>query len=58
MDILDKKVADLSKILEKLRSVSTKGQDLSKSSNETSYGDWKVCCFDSISQFFFFFFLL
>uniref|UniRef100_A0A1J3D4T0 START domain-containing protein n=1 Tax=Noccaea caerulescens TaxID=107243 RepID=A0A1J3D4T0_NOCCA len=42
VDILDKKVADLSKILEKLRSVSTKDQDLSKSSNETSYGDWKV----------------
>uniref|UniRef100_A0A1J3ITC8 START domain-containing protein n=1 Tax=Noccaea caerulescens TaxID=107243 RepID=A0A1J3ITC8_NOCCA len=42
VDILDKKVADLSKILEKLRSVSSKDQDLSKSSNETSYGDWKV----------------
>ncbi|CAA7016139.1 unnamed protein product [Microthlaspi erraticum] len=42
VDILDQKVAGLSTILEKLRSVSTKDQDLSKSSNETSYGDWKV----------------
>ncbi|ESQ48871.1 hypothetical protein EUTSA_v10020420mg [Eutrema salsugineum] len=43
VDILDQRVADLSSILEKLRSVSTKDQEPSKSSNEEgSYGDWKV----------------
>ncbi|CAH2054014.1 unnamed protein product, partial [Thlaspi arvense] len=42
VDVLDQRVADLSSILDKLRSVSTKDQKLSKSSNEASYGDWKV----------------
>ncbi|CAH8348842.1 unnamed protein product [Eruca vesicaria subsp. sativa] len=42
VDILDKRVADLSSILEKLRSVSTEDQDLSRSTNEASSGDWKV----------------
>lgn len=40
MDVLDQRVADLSSILEKLRSASAKDQDLS---NEASTGDWKVC---------------
>jgi uncharacterized small protein (DUF1192 family) len=43
VDILDQRVAALSSTIEKLRSVSTKDQDLSKSSTEASYGDWK--CF-------------
>jgi hypothetical protein len=42
VDILDQRVAALSSTIEKLRSVSTKDQDLSKSSTEASYGDWKV----------------
>jgi uncharacterized small protein (DUF1192 family) len=52
VDILDQRVAALSSTIEKLRSVSTKDQDLSKSSTEASYGDWKVCfSFGSIGQF-------
>lgn len=44
VDILDQKVAGLSSILEKLRSVSTKDQSLSKSTKQASPGgDWKVC---------------
>ncbi|KAL0708093.1 hypothetical protein Bca4012_074519 [Brassica carinata] len=39
VDVLDQRVADLSSILEKLRSASAKDQDLS---NEASTGDWKV----------------
>lgn len=51
VDKLDQRVADLSSTIEKLRSVSTKDQDLSKSSNDASYGDWKVCFFlGSIGQ--------
>ncbi|KAL0717027.1 hypothetical protein Bca4012_066349 [Brassica carinata] len=43
VDMLDQRVSDLSSILEKLRSVSTKDQDLSKSTNQASSGgDWKV----------------
>ncbi|KAG2305838.1 hypothetical protein Bca52824_025586 [Brassica carinata] len=43
VDVLDQRVSDLSSILEKLRSASTKDQDLSQSTNEaTSHGDWKV----------------
>ncbi|XP_023641701.1 uncharacterized protein LOC17893254 isoform X1 [Capsella rubella] len=42
VDILDQRVAALSSAIEKLRSVSAKDQDLSKSSNEASYGDWKL----------------
>lgn len=43
VDILDQKVAGLSSILEKLRSVSTKDQSLSKSTKQASPGgDWKV----------------
>lgn len=50
VDMLDQRVADLSSVLDKLRSVSTKDQDLSKSTNKASSSDWKVC--------FFFWFLL
>ncbi|CAG7882389.1 unnamed protein product [Brassica rapa] len=42
VDMLDQRVADLSSVLDKLRSVSTKDQDLSKSTNEASSSDWKV----------------
>ncbi|KAF8046033.1 hypothetical protein N665_4090s0002 [Sinapis alba] len=42
VDVLDQRVSDLSSILEKLRSASTKDQDLSQSTNEASHGDWKV----------------
>ncbi|KAJ0263833.1 Polyketide cyclase/dehydrase and lipid transport superfamily protein [Hirschfeldia incana] len=42
VDVLDQRVAALSSILEKLRSASTKDQDLSQSTNEASPGDWKV----------------
>ncbi|CAH8260136.1 unnamed protein product [Arabidopsis lyrata] len=42
VDILDQRVAALSSTIEKLRSVSTKDHDSSKSNNEASYGDWKV----------------
>lgn len=45
VDILDQRVAALSSTIEKLRSVSTKDHDSSKSNNEASYGDWKVCFF-------------
>ncbi|KAF8088871.1 hypothetical protein N665_0528s0029 [Sinapis alba] len=42
VDVLDQRVSDLSSILERLRSASTKDQDLSQSTNEASHGDWKV----------------
>lgn len=43
MDILDQRVTGLSTILEKLRSVSAKDQDSSKSTKQASPGgDWKV----------------
>ncbi|CAH8359873.1 unnamed protein product [Eruca vesicaria subsp. sativa] len=42
VNVLDQRVSDLSSILEKLRSASTKDQELSQSTNETSYADWKV----------------
>lgn len=45
VDMLDQRVADLSSVLDKLRSVSTKDQDLSKSTNKASSSDWKVCFF-------------
>ncbi|XP_010498028.1 PREDICTED: uncharacterized protein LOC104775794 [Camelina sativa] len=42
VDILDRRVAALSSTIEKLRSVSKKDQELAKSSNDASYGDWKL----------------
>ncbi|KAF3550707.1 hypothetical protein DY000_02003976 [Brassica cretica] len=42
VDVLDQRVAGLSSILEKLRSVSAKDQDLSNPTKEASCGDWKV----------------
>ncbi|XP_010486840.1 PREDICTED: uncharacterized protein LOC104764931 [Camelina sativa] len=42
VDILDQRVAALSSTIEKLRSVSKKDQELAKSSNDASYGDWKL----------------
>ncbi|KAJ4893396.1 Polyketide cyclase/dehydrase and lipid transport superfamily protein [Raphanus sativus] len=42
VDVLDQRVSDLSSIFEKLRSASTKDQDLSQLTNEASHGDWKV----------------
>ncbi|CAN6810200.1 unnamed protein product [Brassica oleracea] len=42
VDIFDQRVADLSSILEKLRSVSANDQHLSKPIKEASSGDWKV----------------
>lgn len=50
MDVLDQRVADLSSILEKLRSASAKDQDLSQSTNEASHGEWKVCFYLLISD--------
>ncbi|XP_019092438.1 PREDICTED: uncharacterized protein LOC104745384 isoform X2 [Camelina sativa] len=42
VDILDRRVAALSSTIEKLRSVSKKDQELAKSNNDASYGDWKL----------------